>query len=128
VEAEHHTLEINIGDSIDSVKKILGLGEPQRLPDPDKVIYHYHLPELGFWVFFNESSVVYSIRFEHPYPYAIARVHVGDTKEKVLQTVGKPHRYLPIPDGRNRWLYDKPPRIRIDFNNQSDLVEKVFKL
>jgi hypothetical protein len=128
VETEHHTLEINKGDNLDSVKKLLGLGDPQLLPDPDKVIYHYHLPELGFWVFFNESNVVYSIRYEHPYPYAIGGVHVGDTKDKVLQILGKPQRYLPIPDGRNRWIYDKPPKIRLDFNNQSELVEKIFKL
>src|SRR4030095_7387065 len=101
---------------------------PERLADSDKVIFHYHLPELGFWVFFNESGVVYSIRFDNPYPYPVGGIRIGDTKNHVLDVLGKPQRYLPIPDSQNRWIYDKEPRIRVDFNGQSERVEKIFRI
>jgi hypothetical protein len=128
VKNDHKTLAINTGDSIDKAKQVLGLGDPQRLPDPDRLIYHYHLPELGFWVFFNESGIVYSIRYEFPYPYAIGGIHVGDSKDKVLEVLGTPQRYLPVPDSKNRWIYERPFKIRVDFNNESELADKIFRL
>jgi hypothetical protein len=119
--------EIKKGETIETVKQKLGLGSPTRLPDPDRLIYHYHLPELGFWVFFNESGIVYSIRFEAPFPDSIEGVLIGDSKDQVIGAIGKPQRLLPMPDSRNRWLYDKL-KIRVDFNDKSELVEKVFRI
>jgi hypothetical protein len=129
MKAEHETLEINKGDTINAVKQKLGLvEEPERLREGDKLTFHYHLAELGFWVFFNESGIAYSIRFDHPFPYLIKGIRIGDTKDHVLAVLGKPQRYLPIPDSKNRWIYDKEPRIRVDFNSNSERVEKIFRI
>lgn len=129
MKAEHRTLEINKGDTVNAVKQKLGLvEEPERLPEVDKLIFHYHLAELGFWVFFNESGVAYSIRFDNPFPYHVNGIRIGDTKDQVLDALGEPQRYLPIPDSQNRWIYDKEVRIRVDFNGSTERVEKIFRI
>lgn len=128
MKANHSTLKIKRGDALSLVKEKLDLiSPPDRLPDPDKLIYFYHLSELGFWVFFDESEVVYSIRFEYPYTYAIDGIYIGDTKERVSEVLGNPERYLPVPDGKNHWVYYHPQMIRIDFNSETNRVERVFR-
>lgn len=127
--SENSIESIVIGDSMMAAQEKLGLGKlPGRLPDPDKLIYFYHLPDIGFWVFFNENGSAYSIRFEYPYPNSIEGVKIGDTKKKVSDVLGKPKRYLPLGDGKSHWVYEKPHRVRVDFNVDTRLVEKIFRL
>ena len=115
---KHPTLLICKGDSLDLVQNRIGLSIPPELLDEDDGYrYFYHLTDLGFWVFFNEDYKVYSIRFDYPYSYAIEGVQIGDTKEEVITTKGKPTRYFPVPDGKSRWIYDIPHFMRIDFDS-----------
>lgn len=125
---EHPTLAICKGDSVDSVRDVLGLNvSPEPMSEPDTSGSFYHLAELGFWVFFNENNQVYSIRFDSSYPYAIEGIRIGDTKEKVINMIGKPHRRFPLPDRKDRWFYDKPRFLRVDFDTETNRVEKIFR-
>jgi len=125
---EQATLSIRRGDSIKVVQEKLAISaSPDRLPEVEEVVYFYHLEFLGFWVFFKESGLAYSIRFENPYPYTIEGVSIGKTKEEVLAIRGSVFRNMPIPDGKTRWIYDQPQFLRIDFNKETGRVEKVFR-
>jgi len=125
---EHPTLRIRRGDSLQSVQKILGLTvSPEIESDDGEEMRFYHLADLGFWVFFDDSAQVYSIRIDPPYLYAVEGVRIGDTKDKVLSVRGKPHRYFPVQDGTDRWLYDRPSFFRVDFNPDTDCVENIFR-
>ncbi len=126
--SDHPTLTISRGDSLDSVQRSLQLtAPPDQIPDPEFVGSFYHLDELGFWVFFNQDSCVYSIRFESPFRYDIEGIRIGDAREEVIRTRGKPHRKLPIPDAKERWVYDRPRFLRIDFDPETDRVETIFR-
>ena len=126
--SEHPTLTIRRNDTLDTVQKLLGLDvPPEGLPESDPPTYYYHLPELGFWVFFDEKGIVYSIRFDHPYPYVVGAVKIGDTQDDVLRARGNPSRHFPVPDGKARWIYDKPHFMRVDFEAKTNRVEKIFR-
>jgi len=125
---KHPTLAIRRGDSLKSVQNRLGLTiPPEPLAEDDGSGYFYHLANLGFWVFFNEDYKVYSIRFDDPYPYAIEGIQIGDTKEEVIIKKGKPNRYFPVPDDKSRWIYDVPQFLRVDFDSETNRVEKIFR-
>jgi hypothetical protein len=110
------------------VKNRLGLNiSPESLDADDGSGYFYHLTDLGFWVFFKGDYKVYSIRFDFPYPYAIEGVRIGDTKEEVIITKGKPDRYFSVPDGKSRWIYDVPHFLRVDFDSETNRVENIFR-
>ena len=126
--SDHPTIKISRGDSIDAVRELLQLAEPpEPIPDPERAGSFYHLDELGFWVFFDKDSLVYSIRFESPYEHEVEGIRIGSTREEVMQIHGKAQRKLPIPDSTERWIYDRPRFLRIDFNPQTNLVEKIFR-
>ena len=125
---DHPTLSVKRGDTIAEVQEKLWLKSfPHPIVETDKHAFYYHLPDLGFWVFFNEESKVYSIRYEAPYPFSIEGIKIGDHKEKVLEVRGKPNRHMPIPDGKTRWIYDRPRFIRMDFDPETNLIEKIFR-
>jgi hypothetical protein len=124
---KHPTGTIRRGDSLESVQNTLGLSiSPEPLEEEDGPGYFYHLTDLGFWVFFNEDYKVYSIRFDTPYQYAIQGVKIGDTKEQVMRTKGKPDRYFPFSDAQSQWIYDKPYFMRIDFDLDNNRVKNIF--
>lgn len=126
--SEHPTLVVSRGDSLDSVRNILRLSSPpEALDESDGPGYFYHLPGLGFRVFFDGAKQVYSIRFDHPYPYAVEGVRIGDTEEDVINARGKPDRHFPVPDGQARWIYDRPRFLRVDFNPETNRVETIFR-
>lgn len=125
---EHPTLAIRRGDSLDSVRNLLGLTSmPEAMIEPDGPGSFYHLEELGFWVFLNEEQQVYSLRFDDLYPYTIDGVRVGSTMEDVRNARGNPDRRFPVPDGKTRWIYDKPRFLRVDFSAEENRVEKIFR-
>lgn len=124
---EHATLSIQRGDSLTTVQRALALTVlPTPIPECDGEGYFYHLPELGFWVFFDKAYHVYSIRFNSPYAYAIEGIKIGDTKEDVVNMRGKPDRHFPVPVIQ-AWIYDKPTFLRIDFNRETNRVEKILR-
>lgn len=125
----HPTLTVRNGDALDAVQTMLGLTDPPETLEADDggPGYFYHLEDLGFWVFFRLTREVYSIRFDHPYPYRVDGVHIGDSMESVLHARGKPDRHFPIVDDKPRWIYDKPRFLRVDFHRETKRVEHIFR-
>lgn len=125
---EHPTLTIRKGDSISVAQAGLALESlPEPISESDGKGCFYHLADLGFWVFFNEEGIVYSIRFDSFYPYPVEGIRIGDSKQQVLNVRGKPNRHFPVHDGKERWIYDTPRFLRVDFDPENGCVEKIFR-
>lgn len=124
----HPSLDLQKGDTVEAVQHKLGLTHaPTPSPDTDPPANHYHLADVGVWVFFNEHNKVYSIRFDAPFAHAIEGVKIGDTKDAVVAARGQPDRQMQMPDRKARWIWDRPRFLRVDFDPKTNVVEKVFR-
>lgn len=128
MEAKHPALTIERGDTLEVVQQKLGLTEPPTPQEPFAGMgaAYYHLPDIGFWVFFKADNRVYTMRFDAEFPHDVEGVRVGDTRDRVLEQRGKPDRLHPVGD-KERWIYDKPKFLRIDFDASTNTVEKIFR-
>lgn len=125
--AEHPCLEIKRGDQVAAVQKRLGLTTaPAALSPADGEGTFLHLDDLGFWVFFDTSGLVYSLRYDGAFPYPVEGIRIGDTRDHVRKVRGNPDRVHPVAD-KERWLYDRPHFFRVDFDPETRLVERMFR-
>ncbi|NHZ38651.1 hypothetical protein [Massilia aquatica] len=83
-------------------------------------------PADGVQIFFDKN-VVSSVRFERPFSEAVEGVRLGSSKDEVVNIMGKPDRLWPIDDGVERWLYDKPTFMRLDFDPLTNVVSTIFR-
>jgi hypothetical protein len=120
-------LSIEEGDTLASVQQRLGIQHPPAIDDevpPEATFYHF--PELGFWVFFRDGGLVYSIRFDAPFALPVNGVRIGDSRDQVRNVLGRPARLHPI-DDKERWISDQPRFLRVDFDPRTARVDEIYK-
>jgi hypothetical protein len=125
--AEHPAVTIMRGDTVGSVQSKLKLSAaPTPMAPEDGKGSFYHLDDLGFWVFFDDNGHVYSLRYDANFPYAIEGIKMGDSRDAVQKARGKRDRLHSVQD-KERWIYDKPRFLRVDFDPTNSRVERIFR-
>jgi hypothetical protein len=99
---------------------------PAEEQDGSITVHVLKAPEHGVEVFF-EGDAVDTVAFEPPFSGAVRGVRIGATKEQVERMLGRPQRLWPVQDGVDRWLYEEPEFIRVDFDPQSDTVHAIYR-
>lgn len=100
--------------------------EPHEIKQGTKTFLVLSFPEDGVFIFLKENTAT-TIKYEHPFLESVDGVNIKDSKETVTVKKGKPSRFWPVDDGVDRWLYDSPTFLRIDFNPSTNLVETIYK-
>lgn len=114
--------------TLSAVKNVLQIIEnPHDEVIGSKSFRLLRLDKFGVQVFFGDKDVVSSVRFEAPFSGSINNVKIGYSIEEVEKSFGKPQRRWPVQDGTDRWLYNTPDFMRIDFDPQTNLVKYVFR-
>jgi hypothetical protein len=80
-------LQVTFGDTYELVKTIY---KTTQAAVPYKKGTALRLSDVGLWFFFDEASQIRTIRFDAPFAGTVAGVKIGDTREKVIQLLGKP--------------------------------------
>jgi hypothetical protein len=116
------------GATLADVQTTLGTDDrPVAEQDGQRQLIVLRLPEHGVRLFFTEEDVVRTVRFDSPFPGAVRGIRIGATKEAVQRLLGEPDRPWPVADGVDRWLYDRPEFIRVDFDPATDTVRTIFR-
>jgi hypothetical protein len=121
-------LSVQIGDSIDDVKRKLNIRkDPDEYTEEESTPRYYDLPEDGTSIYFSPQGRVETIHYEKPFVGRVEGIRIGDSADAVRKRRGKPDRKWPIPDGVDRWLYDGERFLRIDFSSRTGRVEHIFR-
>jgi len=123
--AQHPSLSIPERATLAEVQAALGVKGPPAVEVEHGVQQiFYHLPELGFWVFFDGEMRVQSLRYDGPFPHAVEGVRIGDGEARVLKVLGEPHRRVMF---AHNWGYYLPRFMRVDFDAPGGRVETIFR-
>jgi hypothetical protein len=118
------------GSTLADVQSAMDTREkPAAEQDGSMVVHVLKAPEHGVEVFFkdDDEDVVDTVAFEPPFSGAVRGVRIGATKEQVERMLGRPQRLWPVQDGIDRWLYEEPEFIRVDFDPQTDTVGSIYR-
>jgi hypothetical protein len=128
-------LPIKLGDSIEAVKAALGTTlEPEESQSAvRRNTKSLRLKTRGIWVFFDQNGRSYNIRLDSPFPGTIAGVKIGDSRARLEERLGKPHKVLkqlaPTLVKPEPYLYyiDDVTTVRFDFDPDGE-IETAFIL
>ena len=115
------TCPFSKGDSVKRVKEVCGIAsEPQRLKTvtPGGTAYQYHFERYGLWVFFDESLLIKSLRYDTPFQGKVGGVGLGDTSDRVRSMKGSPALYQ---FHRHAGSQDDPRRRSREFRDSQGL-------
>jgi hypothetical protein len=118
------------GSTLADAQSALGTREkPAAEQDGSMTVHVLKAPEHGVEVFFkdDDENVIDTVTFEPPFSGAVRGVRIGATKEQVERMLGRPQRLWPVQDGIDRWLYEEPEFIRVDFDPQTDTVRSIYR-
>jgi hypothetical protein len=116
------------GMTLADVQTTLGTDDrPMTEQSGDRQLIVLRLPQHGVKVFFGDDEAVRTVRFESPFTGAVRGVRIGSSQEDVRRLLGAPQRPWPVDDGVDRWLYDEPEFIRVDFDPATDTVSSIFR-
>jgi hypothetical protein len=116
------------GTPLADVQTTLGTDDrPVTEQSDERKLIVLRLPQHGVKVFFDDNDVVRTVRFESPFAGAVRGVRIGARKDDVRRLLGNPQRPWPVADGVDRWLYDEPEFIRVDFDPATDRVRSIFR-
>jgi len=116
------------GATLADLQTMLGSDDrPVTEQSGDRQLIVLRLPQHGVKVFFSEDDVVSTVRFDSPFAGAVRGVRIGAAQDDVRRLLGSPQRPWPMADGVDRWLYDHPEFIRVDFDPATDTVRSIFR-
>jgi hypothetical protein len=128
-------LPIKLGDSIEAVKA--ALGTTLEAEDSKSAVRRntksLRLKTKGIWVFFDQDGRSYNIRLDAPFAGNIAGVKIGDSRARLQETLGKPHKVIksvfPSTLRPEPYLYyiDDLTTVRFDFDGDGE-IETAFIL
>jgi hypothetical protein len=116
------------GATLADVQVTLGTDDrPVTEQDGDRRVNVLRLPQHGVKLFFTDGEVVRTVRFDAPFPGAVRGVRIGSTMDEVRRLHGDPDRPWPVADGVDRWLYEQPEFMRVDFDPATRTVRSIFR-